>query len=436
MNCCLVFGILSIMRYTQLFGKTLKNAPSDAETVNARLLTQGGFVDQLMAGVYSYLPLGLRVLRNIEQIVREEMNAIGGQEILMPMLHPKANWEQTGGWDKIDILFKIKSRTEKEYALGPSEEEVVSPLVLGRLKTYKDFPFAAYQIHWKFRDELRAKSGLLRGREFFMKDMYSFHRDQADFERFYEVAKKSYLKIFGRLGLTAKVTEASGGSFSEKISYEFMVLTDAGEDDIFYCESCEFCVNKEITKQKVGELCPKCEKGKLAAARASEVGNVFDLGQKYGKDFKLAYRDEKGEEQYPIMGCYGIGISRAMGVIVEKFHDEHGIIWPKAVAPFPVHLISLGSKDPAVVERVASAAESIYEICMKQEGIEVLFDDRQGSAGEKFADADLIGMPLRLVVSERTLKEDSVEWKTRTEMEGRLVKLDDLHDELLAFLKE
>lgn len=427
---------LKTMRYSQLFPKTEKTAPHDAETVNAKLLCQGGFVDQLMAGVYSYLPLGLRVLRHIEKIVREEMNAVGGQEILMPMLHPKANWEQTGGWNKIDVLFKIKSRTEKEYALGQSEEEVVSPLVLKRLNTYKSFPLAVYQINWKFRDELRAKSGLLRGREFLMKDMYSFHRDQADFERFYEIVKKAYLKIYSRLGLVAKATEASGGSFSDKISYEFMVLTDAGEDDILYCDDCEFCVNVEITKQKVGETCPKCDKGKLSAARASEVGNVFDLGQKYGKDFKLAYRDEKGEERYPIMGCYGIGISRAMGVIVEKFHDDKGIIWPKSVAPFAVHLISLGSKDKAMAEEIESTVESLYDSLAREENIEVLYDDREASAGEKFADADLIGIPLRIVVSERTLKEESVEWKARNEKESRLVKLGDLHDEIIAFIKE
>ena len=327
------------MLYSKLFSKTLRQPPSGADTINHKLLTQAGFVDQLMAGVYTYLPLGLRVLRNIEKVVREEMDALGGQEVLMPILHPSEIWKVTGGWDKIDVLFKIKSRTGKDYALGQSEEEVVSPLVLNRINTYKDLPLSVYQIHWKYRDELRAKSGILRGREFFMKDMYSFHENQEDFLEFYEIVKKAYLKIYKRLGLIAKVTEASGGSFSEKISYEFMVLTDAGEDNILYCPECDFCVNTEIAKDKMGGNCPKCGKGKLAKATASEVGNVFDLGQKYGENFDLGFLGRDGKKQFPVMGCYGLGISRVMGVIVETFNDELGIVWPEEVAPFRIHLI-------------------------------------------------------------------------------------------------
>lgn len=408
------------MKQSQLFSKTQRFAPKDEITVNAQLLTRAGYAQKLMAGVYNYLPLGLRVLRKIEQIVREEMNAIGGQEILMPMLHPKENWQTTGGWDKIDVLFKISSRTEKQYALGQSEEEVVTPLILGRSLTYKDLPLAVYQIHWKFRDELRAKSGLLRGREFFMKDMYSFHADQADFDKFYEIAKQAYLKIFTRLGLIAKATEASGGSFSKKISYEFMVLTEAGEDDILYCDHCVFCVNREIAKQKEGDTCPKCGKGKLQRATASEVGNVFDLGQKYGQDFKLGFKDKDGKVQYPVMGCYGIGISRLMGVIVEKTHDEKGLIWPEAVAPFKVHLLSLGQNE---------IAEKIYNsLC--QSGVEVLYDDRDISAGEKFADADLIGLPYRLVISAKSLKAGGLELKKRNEEKGRIIKEEDIIKEV------
>ncbi|OGZ02654.1 MAG: hypothetical protein A2946_00225 [Candidatus Liptonbacteria bacterium RIFCSPLOWO2_01_FULL_53_13] len=401
------------MRQSLLFVKTERNAPKDELTANARLLARAGFVDKLMAGAYTYLPLGLRVLRNIEQIVREEMDAIGGQEVLMPMLHPKDIWETTGGWKNIEVLFKVPSRTEKEYALGQSEEEVVTPLVMKRVMNVSQLPLAVYQIHWKFRDELRAKSGILRGREFFMKDMYSFHENQEDFERFYEVAKKAYLKIFERVGLTAKVTEASGGSFSEKISYEFMVLTDAGEDDILYCDACEFCVNKDIAKQNENDACPKCRKGKLHRATASEAGNVFDLGQKYGKDFDLGFIGKDGTKQYPVMGCYGIGISRLMGVIVEKMHDEQGIIWPECVAPFRAHLIEL---------KGASAKELYDEL--KAEGIEVLYDDRDTSAGEKFADADLIGIPWRLVVSPKT--EGKVEIKRRDEKEGKVVSKEEM----------
>ena len=400
------------MKQSQLFTKTERFAPKDEETTNAQLLTRAGFVEKLMAGVYNYLPLGLLSLRKIEQIVREEMNKIGGQEILMSLIHPKENWEKTGGWNNIEVLFKIKSRTEKEYALGQSEEEVVTPLVMRRIRNEKDLPLAVYQIHWKFRDELRAKSGLLRGREFFMKDMYSFHANQEDFDKFYEIAKLAYLKIFERLGLTAKATEASGGSFSKKISYEFMVLTDAGEDDILYCDKCVFCVNSEIAKQKENEPCPKCKKGKLSRAKASEVGNVFDLGQKYGKDFELGFTAKDGTKKYPVMGCYGIGISRLMGVIVEKMHDDKGIVWPEAVAPFKVHLLSLGQNEKA---------EKIYNN-LREAGVEVLYDDRDMSAGGKFADADLIGLPYRLVVSEKSIKAGGVELKKRGQDKSEIVK--------------
>lgn len=408
------------MKQSQLFTRTQKEAPKDETTVNAQLLVRAGFVDKLMAGSYSYLPLGLRVLNKISQIVREEMEAIGGQEILMPTLHPAENWKQTGGWDSIDVLFKLKSRTEKDYALGQSAEEIVAPLVKKFISSYKDLPFAAYQLHWKYRDELRAKSGVMRGREFEMKDMYSFHPDQQDFDRFYAIAKEAYFKIYRRLGLDAKATEASGGSFSEKISYEFMVLTDAGEDDILYCADCDFCVNTEIAKVKEGEKCPKCQKGTLAQARASEAGNVFDLGQKYSKDFDVTYTDEKGEKKNLFMGCYGIGITRLVGILVEKFHDDRGIIWPEAVAPFQVHLLSLKQNEEA---------EKIYASLVKA-GVEVLYDDREVSAGEKFADSDLIGIPYRVVVSAKSLAAGGLEVKKRSEKESEVLTLEALLQKL------
>jgi len=408
-----------MMLQSKLFTRTERNAPKDEITLNAQLLVRAGFVEKLMAGVYNYLPLGLRVLRNIEQVVREEMDRIGGQEVLMAMLHPKEIWQRTGQWKKLDVLFELESRTGKEYALGQSEEEVVTPLVMRRVQTYQHLPIAVYQIHWKFRDELRSKSGLLRGREFYMKDMYSFHESQEDFERFYEVAKKAYLTTFNRLGLVAKVTEASGGSFSEKISYEFMVLTDAGEDDILYCDACEFCVNRDIAKLKVGAACPKCGKGKLAAATGSEVGNVFDLGQKYGKDFDLGFIGRDGKKQYPVMGCYGIGISRLMGVIVEKSHDDRGIIWPENIAPFPVHLIELGGSSAKASGATAGASgKAVYEDLQSQ-NVGVLYDERDVSAGEKLVDADLIGLPWRFVVSPK--HGDKVEVKRRNEKTATIV---------------
>lgn len=406
------------MRQSELFTKTIKNAPKDEITINAQLLTRAGFVYKVMAGVYSYLPLGLRVLNKVRNVIRQEMDKIGGQEILMSSLHPAENWKKTGGWDGIDILFKVKSRTKKDYALGQSHEEIVTPLAKEMIQSYRDLPLAVYQIHWKFRDELRAKSGLLRGREFEMKDMYSFHESQEDFEKFYEIVKKAYLESYKKLGLVAKVTEASGGAFTEKISYEFMVLTDAGEDDILYCPSCEFCINLDIAKQKEKDDCPNCKKDKLEKARASEVGNVFDLGQKYAKDFDLAYTDKNGKKKYPFMGCYGWGTTRTMGVLVEKFHDEKGMIWPEVVAPFRVHLIGLSND--------RKTADNIYNDLVNSE-IEVLYDDRKDkSAGEKFADADLIGIPYRVVVSDKTLENDSVEIKRRDSNKAELIKIEDI----------
>lgn len=401
------------MKLSDSFVKTLREAPKDAETVNHKLLVRAGYVRQLMAGVYTYLPLGLKVLNKISQIVREEMDAIGGREVLMPLMHPAQNWKATDGWDKIDVLFKVKSRTDKEYALAQSHEEVVTPLAKEFLRTYQDLPLSIYHIQWKFRDELRSKSGILRGREFLMKDLYSWHLTQEDFEKYYKKAKEAYLKVFKRLGLTAKVTEASGGGFSEKVSYEFEVLTDAGEANILYCDNCDYCVNvDDIQKYKEGDKCPLCGKDNLKSALASEVGNVFDLGQKYSKAFDLKVLDESGEGVYPIMGCYGIGISRTMGVIVEKFHDEKGIIWPKSVAPFDIHLVGLNGR-----------GENVYKF-LKEKGFDVLFDDRDLPAGQKFADADLMGIPVRLVASEKTGAK--VEYKERTSDKTRLISMDEL----------
>jgi prolyl-tRNA synthetase len=408
------------MRQTKLFTKTKREDPKDEVSKNAKLLIRAGFVHKEMAGVYSYLPLGWRVLRNIEAIIREEMNAIGGQEITMATLHPSEPWKQTGAWDKVDVLFKIQSRTEKEYALGQSEEEIVTPIVQEYVDSYKDLPLAVYQIGQKYRDELRAKSGIMRGREFLMKDMYSFHETQEDFDRFYQIAKEAYLKLYSRMGLVAKATEASGGSFTEKLSYEFMVLTDAGEDDILYCTECSHCANVEVSKVSEGEKCPKCGKGVLKAARASEVGNIFDLGQKYSKDFNFKFKSADGSEKQPIMGCYGIGLTRLMGVIVEALSDEKGIVWPETVAPFRVHLLALGEN-----QNVLETADKMYGELLDA-GVEVLYDDRRISNGEKFADADLLGMPYRIVVSERSLKEGGAEIKKRTEEKGTIMPFTDV----------
>jgi len=394
-----------------------KNISKDADTINSRLLVQGGFVRQLMAGSYIYLPLGLRVLNKIRNIIRLEMDTLGGQEISMPALQPAKNWKISGGWESIDVLFKIKSRTGKDYALGQSHEEVVTPLMKEFINSYKDLPAAVYQINWKFRDELRAKSGILRGREFEMKDMYSFHETQEDFEKFYGSVKLAYIRAYNKLGLEAKVTEASGGNFSNKISYEFMVLTSAGEDDVLYCNECDYCVNDEDTPLNGNDKCPRCEKGMLTEAVASEVGNIFDLGKKYAEDFGLTYTGRDGGPHYPIMGCYGWGTTRTMGVIVEHFNDEKGIIWPKAIAPFTFHLITMRGAE--------KQGESLYNFLQK-ENVEVIFDDRNViSVGEKFAGADLIGCPYRLIVSPK-IGDGKVEVKERSSEEIKIISISDL----------
>ena len=422
------------MRQTRLFSKTTKQTPHDADSVNARFLTQAGFVHQEMAGVYSWLPLGLRVLRKVEAIIRDEMDGLGAQEILMPALQPKEPWEKTDRWDTVDILFKIKSQTGKEYALGPTHEEIVTPLVGDFLRSYKDLPITVYQIQTKYRDELRAKSGVLRGREFGMKDLYSFHATQEDLEDFYQKALKAYARVYARCGVQAKVVEASGGDFTEKFSHEFQVITPAGEDKILTTENGTFAQNCEIATLREGDASP--ENGEpLACVTGVEVGNIFDLGCRFSEVFDVAFSDENGERHIAKMGCYGIGITRLVGTIVEALHDENGMRWPKSVAPYHVHLITIYAKDEETLSRIQSAAEDVYAQ-LEKEGVEVLWDDRDVSPGEKFADADLIGLPLRIVISEKTLKEDSVEWKFRESKENELVKLQDIVENVGTWLAE
>ncbi len=407
------------MKQSHYFSKTSKTASKDEISVNARLLEQGGFVHKEMAGVYSYLPLGIRVLQKIENIIREEMNAIGGQEVLMPALQPKENWETTGRWTALDVLFKVKSQTDSEYALGPTHEEIVTPLGKAVITSYRDLPLAVYQIQTKFRDEVRAKSGLMRGREFRMKDLYSFHATAEDLAAYYQEVATAYKKIFSRLGIPALYVEADGGTFS-KFSHEFQVETPNGEDTVYVCESCSLAVNKEIFKD--GRKCTDCGKSDYREIKASEVGNIFELKTKYSDSFNLTYTAEDGSQQPVLMGCYGIGPSRCMGVIVEQHHDEAGIIWPESIAPFKVHLVVLAAKDQAVKE----TADQLYSD-LQAAGVEVLYDDRESaSAGEKFADSDLIGIPHRLIVSGKTMAENSAELKSRASGETSFVPLKDI----------
>lgn len=412
------------MRQSQLFTKTKKQVSSDITSINAQLLLRAGFVDQLTQGVYTMLPLGLRVLQKVEHIIREEMNTIGGQEILMPTLQPRELWDTTGRWDAIDVLFKLTGSGDKEYTLGSTHEEVVTPLLQKFLLSYKDFPQYTYQIQTKFRDEARAKSGLLRGREFRMKDLYSFHTSQEDLDAYYDQVTAAYHTIYRRCGLgeSTVVTYASGGAFS-KYSHEFQTISDVGEDTIYLCESCRVAINQEIIED-LQHTCPECSNASLTEKHAIEVGNIFKLGTKFTDAFSLRYADEQGEEQTAIMGCYGIGPSRVIGTIVEMHHDEHGIIWPKEVAPYQVHLVSLCR------DKDTKKADEVYNELVHA-GIEVLYDDREDvRPGQKFADSDLIGIPVRIVISQKTIEQQTVEVKYRYKPEAEIISRKALLDVL------
>lgn len=405
---------MNFMLQSKLFTKTSKQAPKDEVSLNAQLLIRAGYVDKLMAGVYTYLPLGLRVLNKIKEIVREEMDKVGAQEILMPALSPKENWVATGRWDGLDVLFHLDGSEGKEYALGATHEEIVTPLLKKFILSYKDLPCAVYQIQDKFRNEKRAKSGLMRGREFVMKDLYSFHTDEADMESYYEKMQGAYAAVFRRCGLDAKLVEASGGTFS-KFSHEYQVFTEFGEDEIYACE-CGRNQNKELVED--GDLkCPYCGKTRTVN-KAIEVGNIFKLKNKYSAAFDAKFTDKDGTVKDIMMGCYGIGPSRLMGAIVEVSHDDKGIIWPKGVAPYEIHLLVLGSDETAM-----KTAEEWYAK-LSAEGHDVLFDDRtEVGAGAKFADADLIGLPIRVVISAKTLAQNAVEVKKRHEAEAKLIPI-------------
>lgn len=416
------------MRQSKLFGKTLREAPKDETAVNAVLLSRAGYIHKLMAGVYQFLPLGVRALAKIENIIRGEMNAIGAQEILMPALHPKENWERTGRFHGFDALYKVISHFDQEFALAPTHEESVVPLAGRSSLSYKDLPFGLYQIQTKFRDEPRAKSGLLRGREFRMKDLYSFHADEASLDEYYEIVAGAYEKIFERCGLKALRVKASGGTFS-KFSDEFQVLTEAGEDIIFVADDGE-AMNREIMPESlqsasIGDRVTHDGK-RWKAERTAEVGNIFKLNTKYSKPFDLTYAGEDGSPREVLMGCYGIGSSRIMGTIVEVSHDDKGIIWPEAVAPYRYHIIpilSLGSGDSEMSSMIYKKTE---ELCEASNG-EALLDDRIAvSVGEKFADADLIGLPIRIVISEKSLAEGGVEMKCRNSDEIKIVSADNI----------
>jgi len=399
------------MKQSQLFPKTRKEAPKDAESVNHKLLVRGGFIDQLMSGSWTLLPLGFRVVQKINQIIREEMNAIGGQEMLMPLLHPKSIWNETGRWDKADsIMYKLKDARDKEYVLSFTHEEIVMDLLRKTINSYQDLPVAVYHFSTKFRNEARAKSGILRGREFMMKDLYSAHTSEKDLMDYYEKVKEAYKKIFNRLGFNFKVAKASGGVFTDKFTHEFQVLSEAGEDTIYWKEGDAEAVNEEVLEG---------DKSKYKSAKAIEVGNIFPLGTWYAERMKMFFTDEKGLKKPVWFGSYGIGPTRVMGTWVEVSHDDKGIIWSKQISPFDVHLIEI----PSTKSEIRNKAEQIYKK-LNDQNIETLWDDREVSAGQKFGDSDLIGIPVRLVVSEKT--GDKIEYKERTSEKSELLNFEEV----------
>ncbi len=409
------------MRQSQLFTKTRKEAPGDEVSKNAQLLIRAGFIHKEMAGVYSLLPLGLRVMKKIENIIRDEMNMIGGQEVSLTALQEKTTWEKTGRWsdEVVDNWFKTKLKNETELGLAFTHEEPLTALMTSFINSYKDLPCSVYQFQTKFRNELRSKSGIMRGREFLMKDLYSFCRTHEEHEAFYKKVMHAYHAIFERIGIGSHtyLTFASGGSFS-KYSHEFQTLTDAGEDEIYVEKNKKIAINKEVlTEEVLADL--GVEKSELSVEKSVEVGNIFTLGTKFSEPLNLSFAGEDGKNHPVIMGSYGIGLGRLMGTVVELNNDENGIIWNTSIAPFSVHLVSL-CKDEVDIKK----CDELYEM-LKKKGVEVLYDDRDSRAGEKFADSDLIGIPVRVVVSPKTLAHDSVEYKKRTESTPSILKIED-----------
>lgn len=403
------------MRQSHLFTKTRREAPKDEEAKNAQLLIRAGYIHKEMAGVYAFMPLGLRVLEKINNIIRKEMNSIGGQEINLTALQSKSKWEATGRWSDniVDNWFKTKLKNDTDLGLGFTHEEPITEAVKDHVSSYKDLPFYAYQIQTKFRNENRAKAGLMRCREFLMKDLYSFSKDEDEHNYFYETMKDVYMRVFNTLGIgeNTYVTASDGQPFS-KYSYEFQTVSEAGEDTIVIDESKKIAINKDDFNETILNDLKELEGFKESKQEKSiEVGDIYSLGTKYSDALGLKYKDEEGNEKSVFMGSYGMSPTRLMGTIVEVLSDEKGIVWPKSVTPFDVHLILLNSDD----EEVKKKGDLFYDQ-IRENNVDVLYDDRDKQAGEKFSDSDLIGIPVRIVVSKKSIesgKYEVIERKTR-----------------------
>ncbi len=407
------------MRLSKNFTRTIKQAPADEVARNAQLLIRAGYVHKTMAGVYSYLPLGLKVVENIKQIVHEEMNKIDSQELVMSTLQRKETWQETGRWNDelVDVWFKSHLQDGTEVGFGWTHEEPIVDLLRNYLKSYKDLPISVYQFQNKLRNELRAKSGIMRGREFVMKDMYSVHASKEDLDKYYNAAIEAYKRCYDRFGIGDEtyVTFASGGAFT-KFSHEFQTICDAGEDYIYLHRGKNIAVNEEVLDDAVKEL--GIDRSELERVKTAEVGNIFNFGTQKSEEMRLVFTDAEGVEQYAYMGSYGIGITRVMGVIVEKFADDKGLVWPENIAPAKVYLVQIGSQSRAT-------ADELYQK-LQSAGIETIYDDRDERPGVKFADAELLGIPYRVTVSDRLLDDGKWEVSTRQTGEQRLLTADEL----------
>lgn len=414
------------MRLSQLFTKTSKTIPADETSKNAKLLIQAGFVHKEMAGVYAYLPLGLKVVENIKQIIREEMNSLGSQEIIMTSLQRKDLWEKTGRWEdaSVDVWFKSKLKNGTEVGFGWSHEEQITEMMKDYISSYRDLPISVYQFQTKLRNEVRAKSGVMRGREFVMKDLYGYSRDAKELQEFYDSVSDAYLKIFDKIGIgeSTYLTFASGGAFTQ-FSHEFQTVTDAGEDTIYIDSDKRIAVNQEVLSDEVLKQLG-LERHKLKEVKAAEVGNIFNFGSAKAEQLGAYFTDEDGNDKPLFLSSYGIGVTRLIGVVVELFSDERGLVWPKSIAPAQVIIDRVGESSETI-----KAADLLYSKLLDQ-GIEVLYDDRDVRPGQKFADADLMGIPLRIVVSDKTISAGQFEVKKRTSTDVTMQSLDDILKDL------
>ena len=423
------------MKTSNLLLATQRENPSDAETISHKLMIKAGLIRKVASGVYNWLPLGIKVLRKVENIVRQEMNNSGAQEILMPMVQPSELWKETGRWQQYGKeLLIFQDRHDREFCLGPTHEEVMTDLCRNENRRHRQLPITFYQIQTKFRDEIRPRFGVMRSREFIMKDAYSFDLSEAKMDSSYQTMKKAYIKIFDSLGLDYRIVKADSGAIGGSESEEFHVLADSGEDLLAFSDKSDYAINAELLIESMSDQNPEGlegkdspdGKGKLKLKRGIEVGHIFKLGKKYSESMKLAIQTEKGNV-HPEMGCYGIGISRIVAAAIEQNHDEKGIIWSKEISPYGTALIEINPKNN---NNLKNQCSEIYNLLIKN-GHEVLWDDRDQSAGVKFSDMELIGIPQMIIIGEKSFKEGKVELKVRGEDKITTLDLDEIINKIL-----